>query len=67
MKLAVYEEIRAAVVGGDDRAIQIARAKHPTVSFDTVVSIHAQESSKRIRLNHHRLKSEARVQEYMRR
>ena len=65
MKAAVYAELRETLLQNDERTLRAVREKYPWVQFDTVVAIKSQESSRQLRLQHHKFRGRQRIQEYI--
>jgi len=65
MKAAVYAELRQALLQDDKKALETVKEKYAWVEFDTVVAIKSQESSRQIRMQHHKFRSRQRIQEFI--
>jgi flagellar basal body-associated protein FliL len=65
MKAAVYGELRQTLLQEDKKALEAVKEKYPWVEFDTVVAIKSQESSRQIRMQHHKFRTRQRIQEFI--
>lgn len=65
MKATVYAELRQALLQDDKKALEAAKEKYPWVEFDTVVAIKSQESSRQIRMHHHKFRTRQRIQGFI--
>ncbi|KAJ7531231.1 hypothetical protein O6H91_14G037600 [Diphasiastrum complanatum] len=65
MKAEIYEELRELLGRPGVGALNAASSKFPKLPVDTLVSIQSQECLRRLRLQHHKLCSPDRVQQYI--
>ena len=61
----MYGELRQALLQDDKKALEAVKEKYPWVEFDTVVAIKSQESSRQIRMQHHKFRTRQRIQEFI--